>query len=244
MEIVGSEVAVYGDTVANFASMNVRIGGPGGTMVLSTRSEGEPVFWTAPVDAPDGTYRYEVVVIVVDEEGAESLVRTRGSFVLESGMIVDQRSSGLWDDTLRVAGDLLDALSDAIIPSAHADIFISSEAPTITFNDLNAEQPEWNITVDGSPSRIVLDDLGSGNTVMSVTTGPNNDASFEVNAEGSIGLGGASVFIDRATGDVGIGTTLPTTSLQINDVSPKIRLVDESSDTNVTLINDFEVFAL
>ena len=67
--------------------MAVRIAGPQRVIWLDQRTAGDPVDWSLPGEAPDGSYRYEVfVTTTLDGEGQSDL--TAGGFEVQNGQIL------------------------------------------------------------------------------------------------------------------------------------------------------------
>ncbi len=263
VEVFGNAISVYGDTVANFEAMNVRIADPDGNLLVNVRSIGEPVAWSPSAGDPDGLYRFEVVVITVDPEAAdgedrEALSRQRGSFEVQDGNIVvgqaEDEQSSVWDSTIRLAHDFLNAIGEAIIPSARAqDLQVSDVSPSIRFCDTSlapagcsglAGNSYW-IWGEGSNSGgfFELYNLQQDHDVIDIQNSPNDINTLTGDDNGDIGLANFQVFIDRSSGaagtdgaTVGIGTTTPVAELHIADTSPEIRFTDDSSNTNADIL--------
>ncbi len=251
IEVAINQVAVYADTVANFDAMNVRIADPDGNLVVDARSAGEPVVWGPSAGDPDGLYRYEVVVIMVDpaaaasdeEDAGESLNRQNGSFEVIGGTIVvrEEDDSSLWRGALRFAGAVLDAIGEAIIPSARAqDVQIDDATPGVCFNDTDltanpagcssASANTYWIWGEGNQSGGFLNvyNLQQSHSVIDIQNSTNDVNTLTGDDNGDVGLADNTVFIDRSADRVGIGTTMPADELQINAASPAIRFLDET----------------
>ena len=67
--------------------MAVRIAGPQRVIWLDQRTAGEPVDWSLPGGAPDGSYRYEVFVTTT-LDGQEQSDLTPGGFEVRQGQIL------------------------------------------------------------------------------------------------------------------------------------------------------------
>ena len=103
MSIEGGIVVMQTVPVANFTVMNVRLFNPEGRLVFSARSTGEAVLWSPRAYDPDGRYRFEAVTVTYDpaldsgvEDGpnGERLIRLRGGFVVEGGVVTSREGSG------------------------------------------------------------------------------------------------------------------------------------------------------
>ena len=67
--------------------MAVRIAGPRRVTWLDQRTAGEPIDWSLPGEAPDGSYRYEVFVTTT-LDGQEQSDLTQGGFEVRQGQIL------------------------------------------------------------------------------------------------------------------------------------------------------------
>lgn len=89
-ETVSIQLNTYGLSVApkgQASLLTLRIAGPGRTLLLDERTPGDPIDWSLPGDAPDGSYRYEAFVSTTLEGPAQSSV-TPGGFEVKHGQIV------------------------------------------------------------------------------------------------------------------------------------------------------------
>jgi len=77
----------------------------------------------------------------------------------------------------------------------------------------------------------IMDDISSSaKEVIGIEHSGNNEYSLMIDSSGDINLAKGSVFIDRSTKHMGIGTVTPTTALEINngDANPEITLTNGS----------------
>ena len=154
--------------------MKLRIAGPDGRLVCSLASEDDSLFWEPDAAAPDGRYRYEVVVLTYDpdlgsgkkEDGpsGEGLIRTHGGFRLEGGMIIvpeppagEDLQQGWWRGMKKTFLMALARIGDFLVPSAEAaDLTAESAQPSLLFDDTDDESPttiwDWKISTEGGSS--------------------------------------------------------------------------------------------
>ncbi|MBM4259079.1 MAG: hypothetical protein FJ147_24660 [Deltaproteobacteria bacterium] len=120
-------------------------------------------------------------------------------------------------------------LIGGLVPTAQAvDLTASSTAPTITFDDTDLAGIEWQIVSNVSTFGVQswkLADAKNASTVLDFASqGTNADKSVVVDLNGDLSLADGKVFIDRSSGHVGIGTTIPADDLHIVGLLPTLRL--------------------
>ena len=174
---------------------------------------------------------------------------------------------------------VLSGIGDFLVPSAHAiDLIAEDTTPEVRFDDTQDETCtstfDWRINAEGGTlgtdinNVFTIDGVGEtpgpcGSTIPIITLrndGTNGAATSSINslnvlANGDLGLANNSLFIDRSTGNVGIGTTTPgqalqvigqvdigatagSQSLDIADANPDIGLVDTTDGSEFEIEHD------
>lgn len=187
-----------------------------------------------------------------DERGDSASSYSTGSFRISNGMIEPSQahqagdedfSSVLIGTTMR----LFASLASAGVSQAHAqNLTASSTVPTVRLEDTQITPPGvWEIfaaeqfCAGNDSSRLIIEDQGNGNDVITVcgqgasATAVPNVNTMVVDSLGDIAFSSSQVFIERATGQVGIGTTTPDQELTIVESSfPFIRLEETGGTSN------------
>ncbi len=235
VSVSSNEVLFMPPAVANFYSMEVRIVGPSGDVVLHQQSYGEEVSWACD-DCLDGTYSYEArTAVKVGEkdtgEGLKPVLQVQevesGRFTSEGGILspvetpqLDNAANGLFRH------NLVTALLNWLVPSAHAaDIWINDPTPTIYFDDTQDEDTtpsfDWDLWCDGGTSN----------------TDRNNFCYFRDWENGQ-----RSAFYLKSGASylyTGIGTGSPSASLHIaTPQSPKVLFDSSSTDFTIGVYDD------
>ena len=196
-----------------------------------------------------------------DPGSSGGVSRTTGGFEVHNGQIVvPERDVNKNQSFLQKVGTtavrLAMGVMDLLVPSAHAvDLTASSNSPSVWFDDFQDEDCtpayDWRIEGQGGANNadtnnflrfIGVGEQASGNCAQDVTiaefrhNGSSSATASSANsllvaANGDMRLANSSVFIDRSTGRVGIGTISPSWDLQINAPDPQIRLFDEGANT-------------
>ncbi len=195
------------------------VAAPDGNLLLDDQSLGAPVAWSLPAGAPDGLYRYEVVVVTFDpvadsgteESTGESIFRVHGSFEVEGGIVMppelEDDQSSLWQDAVRFAGDVATYVLDAIIPSAHAqNLTATNEVPIIGFFDTSvtpfvgrAALIQTNVPNLADMDRFHFDIQGRSISVkvIDIDTDSDGDQSIAIDLAGDIQLANGATFFNR-----------------------------------------------
>ncbi len=112
-----------------------------------------------------------------------------------------------------------------------ADTIITDLSPQIFFLDTftNDGATDWTIRADEDDAGgyfQIRDQIGPTNAVvLQINHSANNSNSLMVDSSGDVNLANGSVFIDKSTNNVGIGTSTPATSIHLlNSNTPTIRL--------------------
>lgn len=227
-------------SVAGATSIEIRVAGPNGYRE-TVSGYGGSVSWNAPYGMSDGDYRYEVFVTVDTGDGDElnadnQLYRETGRFTVQGGVIsipaagdgsasLDADNESSW--LAQVGGAVL----DFVFPPAHAaDLTIADTSPVLIYDDTSlGDTYDWGWYAEGGLGsagfmKLVDSNEGGSTYPIYITSGENNDDSFVVDGNGDIGLAQSSVFIDKSTNSVGIGTVTPAEELHITSSYPQIRL--------------------
>ncbi len=250
-------------TAAGPARMKLVVTGPNGFRE-EQYVEGDGIFWTAPVGAENGMYRFDVYSTPVDElappaglsDMGESLdgraaptnSRSSGSFRIDNGVIVTPRGEDDLSSTpLRSFNRMVGTIAGLMVDEAHAaDLTASSNIPTVNLEDTNltANNNVWDIKAretgcaGAQSSAIELVDEVNENVVMSLcgegnsTTVVPNANSIVVDQAGDVRFADSALFVDRSTGNVGIGNTSPGQELVIIESTFPFIDIEETSGTS------------
>lgn len=152
---------------------------------------------------------------------------THGTFRAEGGALKEMNDE--MDTPLsqthkpNTAQRLIGAVLDFLVPSAHAqtvindDFHIDKIDPRIDFLQQTTGEDSWYIRSSTSALRIAS---SSGGQAVRIADGAPTDA---------LGIG--------STGNIGLGTSAPSTSLHVRRTSPRIRLQDTDDAQTWTIRN-------
>ncbi len=187
-------------------------------------SKGEDLIWNS-ANHPDGFYRYEADVLVLDEEGEKDGAMMRGSFNISNGIIVIPEekvgSLGQPADETNLFSTVLTAVVDFLVPSAcAANVMVSGVAPRLTWDDVtDGDTADWylsgynNLGTDNDYWKLSDSTAGVTTNPIAIQGGDLNNNSLVVDSLGDISLANDRIFIDRDTGRVGFGTIAPLQAL-------------------------------
>jgi len=241
---VGTNSISASANVSGASTIVIRVAGPGGYF-SSQQSNTGTVMWEAPYELSDGEYRYEVFVVVgsdTEEGGDQQLHRDNGRFTVQGGTIGPVPDVGTNENDSAMTspaekGSLLsriaNAVIDVLIPSADAADLITSNSywgRVIFDENASGDNTDWYLDGGsgvGYPGFRIVDDVNDAvhnfTTVFEILHSLNNLNSFMVNATGDIGMADNSLFINKSSNFLGIGTSTPAANLHIIDGSPSIR---------------------
>jgi hypothetical protein len=131
-----------------------------------------------------------------------------------------------------VAG-LINKALDLLVPSAHAaNLTASSAIPTLFFDDTNiAGGNDWFIrTFQTNPptDMEIWDVTGNDRRVFWLRQSVNNTNSLLVDTAGDMSLANGRLWIDRSSGNVGIGTGAPFAALTVQRNGGAVVYLDDN----------------
>ncbi len=253
VQLMGTSMRISAPIVTNIANMQATVIDPNGDVVLETETDGKAIDWVPALDAPDGGYRYEVIVVTYDpaadsgeEDGAngEEISTVVGDFTVENGQLVEtttptvpdaEESQSFLDRVQDGIESLAINLIDTLIPKAHAqNVEADSTFPGFLFDDTNVADPlEYGIFANdtGTHSFFGIYNYNASGYMFNFSPPSNSNSTntMTLNTLGDIGFAGNGIWIDRSAQRMGIGTTGPAHDLEIQSSTPGIRFDDESS---------------
>jgi len=229
--------------------MIVRVVNQQNEVVISVRSEGESVELFAE-DLPDGEYRYQVKTIIpldtpigtgADYEADDILIDS-GSFTIKNNELLNHTDMGLEQNASRInvvsnfLVSLIGKTLDLVTSPAYADLTAANLIePAVFFDKLYIDDvdpgPEWKIHAKDSYFRI--------------TDIKNNRQAVSIDSAGDISWAGSSMFLDRSSQELSLGTTLTPADFTIYGSIPDIRLHSEgdTSEAEIELNSgDFRIW--
>ena len=180
----------------------LRVMDPDGQMICDTSSEGPPIQWVPPANAPDGTYSYEVRVGTEkkkskrdDSQQQKTKVRPwmkSGNLFIRNGAIVisTEPEAGLLRQIYTTGERAWAKLVDFIFPSAFADVLhyddvITTGSACVGFDCIDGESfGSFTIKLKENNLQLGFEDTSEG-------VFPTNDWKIQINDSTS---GGASYF--------------------------------------------------
>ena len=254
VELAQEGLFIQAPELANLSVMNVRVYDQAGELVFSWQSLGEPVV-ILPRDLPDGVYSFESVA-VFDEGGPEQerTVKSYGDFRVDGSLILpgmDDEQAHYQPAKPGIGYRVLGAVLDWLVSDAAAIDLTAEDSPSadVTFYDSAAGAfARWTLSYDHDD--FTMFDVFNSNLIevpiipFRIDGNTLNHLSFDVRPDGDVSIGEARFWVERSTGDVGIGTTAPNSSLHISAGVPRIRLFDETNSRLGAIIFNDDTFAL
>lgn len=217
------------------AALYVIIVAPDDTVVFDESTQSGLLSWHPLAGAVEGAYRYEARIVSPsararpsDESGREPSQagaparRRSGMFKLQGGRLTDL--GGRAPSSTVSAGESGSGSDTASQdPSALANLTASGSSPTVFFDDTDtAGTLDGHIVVQnnpssGSPFLSIGAGFGTWAWLEKPTASSSPETSLRIDQNYDVHLGSDSVFIDRSSDLVGIGTTAPTNPLTVVD---------------------------
>jgi len=271
-DVTVSNSGIFANATVGADKVVLRLNGPE-DFTAEVSGHGGSVSWYLPAGAPAGAYHYDVFVVVDDpntDDGADTsrLYRETGSFAVQGSQVRtpdqvpsesrrDDRTFAPWEDTLKSVGR---TVVDLLIPTASAANLTASSSgnPLLEFDETDGGTAEdWVVGADGDGATLggpcggdttgfgIFDDVDDNcRKVFELQDGVNSLGTFIVDDNGDISLANDSVFIDRSTDHIGIGTTTPVEEIHIVDSAGGIRI--DNGGTGVWDLeesaSDFRIF--
>jgi hypothetical protein len=133
-----------------------------------------------------------------------------------------------------------EALLDILVPRAEAqDALVSSAFPTAFFDDTDTLGVDW--TFVGDQLFASIGDPRVGTTPMLIESSPNNHLSFHSDPAGNVSVAQDSVFVERSSGRVSVGTINPTALFHVFSNSSTAKILAEETNAAVAPRNMFEL---
>ncbi len=254
-------------TSSHVKGLSVVVQGPSGEAVFEHSSDGSPIVWILDGTETTGSYRYEAIVhgevfIASSLDGklrdnvVEKNRRTTARFKIKNGQIIAAKLLQTRIHNQNYATSTLSLIANWLInlvmPVAHAqDIVIGDPSPELLFNDTN-DGINWVILGEGGTSsmdpnnifRISSSESAVDHVlILNSAADDNTENSIVVESNGDISLADGDVFVDRSSDRMGIGTNVPMADLEIQSLTPGLRLDDttiSAGKVDITLDdNDF-----
>lgn len=252
VDLTPDALVVEARDISRLLVMNVRVYNEAGELVRSERSMGEIVL-ILPDGLPDGRYSYESVIVNGEDDPEQvQTLRRHGEFEIIDGLFSEDTEGRArvpeegWDRG-RAMG-LLGRLLDLLVPSAAAaDVTVSSALPTIWFDDTDANTgSDFILSLSEAEQQFVFEDQVTVGVQfpLIIKMSANNANAFDVRPDGDVSIGDGRLWVERSTGDVGIGTTNPDSSLYISTGVPRITLFNENTANKAAVIYNAGILAL
>ena len=242
----GSEISVdvgqggiYAISHISGGNLIIRVSGP--EDFFDEQQGYSQVNWLLPARALDGFYNFDVFLKIpgAEEGDQDQLYREHGSFEIEHGQIIYEPPVDLscGEKESSWVGRLAKGLMDWLVPSAYADdVLVQSTYPSLSFDDTDNNFPpppwgatDWKLSGAGaniaSSGRLILNNMRTTTPYLEIQdAGANGLNSLVVEGDGDISFADGSVFLDRSSVNMGIGTVNPMADIHIVDVNPVLRL--------------------
>ena len=240
----GASIQASGPSSQNVTKVVLRVLGPDGKTV-SLESNGSAVVFDASTAANGSYNYHTWSIGVGNDGNRQEVSNEKGRFTVVNGRIIPKKKSsrelGLESFTTPAESTPLFARIiqhsiDFLIPSAHAvDLIAESTIPNLEFNDTSVEGTdldgrEW--LVEGRDQDFTIfddsNDSGAANFTQVFTiealgeysghpaiTTDNTVNSIVIEDTGNIGFADGSMYLSKASGDLGLGTTTPDTGIHV-----------------------------
>jgi len=262
----GTMVTFAGGTAKAGGTLSVRIDGPGGVNVFSASSNTGIVDWMMNADLADGTYVYDAWFVPENTQaksGQEASIsaedRTRAAAMPSNqakaaGMATIHRAG-----VFTIQGGAVQPLQDSDTPMDHEISAVTSQPSSL--ERLAGAVLEFLIPSASAGTCAAPCEVGTGESQVTLIPNTGNSWELETASDGSfyrIGPDGGSsepfklqagapinsLYIEGTTGDIGMHTATPDTSIEINESFPNISLVDTDNGQDYELLNNGGIFFL
>jgi hypothetical protein len=249
-------------SVSDTTSMRLTVSDPYGATIFQGRSHGSAITWSLPATAPDGYYTYEILI-----NAGSKVSRDWGRVKVQGGVILDstqRKGRRLRSGFLEHFGSIFTAavvkVVDALVPTAVAAPIsgnhIAGDGTVggwFGINHSDGEAPEYHLHVQGDEvepnpflgfenfSGTDFWDMGTFFGVFFIEHEAAGTEPFNIGFGIGFGAPTLSFFIEDFTGDVGLGTAVPSSPLHVLRQNGTAKILAEETNAAVAPRAMFEL---